>query len=222
METKEEDYETAVLIKNIQNKKYVLDYGYKFFASKGLGKSYRLKNTKTEINFIVHNSEIAYELMKKFEECKRTDKALDGIEVQLTMIPKGEHPETYFNTISKKNDQNNKKEHKMSSALKASIQKDEEIRNIPYFQRHTQDICNREGIVASDSPYISKEEIMRKEEKESRKKDISNKKFSSVLPKYPHNNNEGLDIVPIGNIEGFKFRDEDKKKWISKRGFQVY
>ena len=123
METKEEEYETAVLIKNIQNKKYVLDYGYKFFASKGLGKSYRLKNTKTEINFIVHNSEIAYELMKKFEECKRTDKALDGIEVQLTMIPKSEHPETYFNTINIKNDKNNQKEHKMSSALKASIQK---------------------------------------------------------------------------------------------------
>ena len=29
-------------------------------------------------------------------------------------------------------------------------------------------------------------------------------------------------LTPIGNIEGFQFRDEDKGKWISKRGFQVY
>ena len=66
MESKEE-FETAVLVKNIENKKQILDYGYRFLAGKGLGKTYRLQNTKTEINFIVNNSKVAYELMKKKE-----------------------------------------------------------------------------------------------------------------------------------------------------------
>ena len=224
MESKEE-FETAVLVKNIENKKQILDYGYRFLAGKGLGKTYRLQNTKTEINFIVNNSKVAYELMKHLEEGKQTNAALKDIEVQLTMIPKGATSETLYETIHTNNIQEknktNKKEHKMSAAMKASLLKDDEYRMIPYFERHTQDIASRAGIVSTDSPYISDIEIKRIEEKESRKKDISNQKFSSILPKFPHND-EGLDTTPIGNTEGYQFRGEDKSKWISKRGFQVY
>ena len=225
MESKEE-FETAVLVKNIANKKQILDYGYRFLAGKGLAKIYRLQNTKTEINFIVNNSKIAYELMKHLEEGKQTNAALKDIEVQLTMIPKGSTSETLYesaniNNIHDKN-KTNKKEHKMSSAMKASMLKDDEYRMVPYFERHTKDISSRAGCVSTDSPYVSELEIRRLEEKESRKKDISNKKFTSVLPKFPHNNNDGLDTLPIGNTEGYQFRGEDKSKWISKRGFQVY
>ena len=225
MESKEE-FETAVLVKNIANKKQILDYGYRFLAGKGLAKIYRLQNTKTEINFIVNNSKIAYELMKHLEEGKQTNAALKDIEVQLTMIPKGSTSETLYesaniNNIHDKN-KTNKKEHKMSSAMKASMLKDDEYRMVPYFERHTKDISSRAGYVSTDSPYVSELEIRRLEEKESRKKDISNKKFTSVLPKFPHNNNDGLDTLPIGNTEGYQFRGEDKSKWISKRGFQVY
>ena len=225
MESKEE-FETAVLVKNIANKKQILDYGYRFLAGKGLAKICRLQNTKTEINFIVNNSKIAYELMKHLEEGKQTNAALKDIEVQLTMIPKGSTSETLYesaniNNIHDKN-KTNKKEHKMSSAMKASMLKDDEYRMVPYFERHTKDISSRAGCVSTDSPYVSELEIRRLEEKESRKKDISNKKFTSVLPKFPHNNNDGLDTLPIGNTEGYQFRGEDKSKWISKRGFQVY
>ena len=221
MESKEE-FETAVLVKNIENKKSILDYGYRFLAGKGCAKSYRLQNSKTEINFIVENSDLAYELMKHFEVGKKTNNALKEIEVQLTMIPKGSSTETSYDfNNNTHNDKLNKKEHKMSAAMKASLLKDEEYRNVPYYHRHMQDICSKAGIVANDSPYITEEEKKRIEEKENRKKDISNKKFSSVLPKYPHNDND-KDTLPMGNIEGFKFRDEDKKKWISKRGFQAY
>ena len=226
MESKEE-FETAVLIKNISSKKVVLDYGYRFLAGKGYGKLYRLQNTKTDINFIVNNSKIAYELMKHFEEGKQNEKQLKDIEVQLTMIPKGSYSETNYEdmntnaTISNnKKGKDNKKEHKMSAAMKASLLKDEEYRMIPYFQRHTKDMVKAD-VVTMDSPYITDVEKRRIEEKESRKKDISNKKFTSVLPKYPHNN-DGLDTTPIGNTEGYQFRGEDKGKWISKRGFQVY
>lgn len=225
MESKEE-FETAVLVKNISNKKPILDYGYRFLAGKGYGKLYRLQNTKTEINFIVDNSKVAYELMKHFEEGKQTEKELKEIEVQLTMIPKGAYSEIYEgenNINASHNDKlkGNKKDHKISSTLKNLIQKDEDYHNLPYYQRHSSNLNSKAGIIAMDSPYVSKESILRFEEKESRKKDISDKKFTSVLPKYPHNN-EGLDTTPIGNIEGYQFRGEDKEKWIYKRGFQIY
>ena len=220
MESREEEFETAVLVKNIPSKKYILDLGYRFLASKGMGKSYRLRNSKTEINFIVHNSEIAYELMKYFEDEKQINNQLKEIEVQLTMIPKGSN-ETLNDEIND-NYKTHKNEHKISASIKAANQKDEDYRNVPYFQRHTQDISNKAGIVSTDSPYITSEEVRRIEEKESRKKDISNKKFTTSLPKYPHNDNAGLDTLPYGNIEAFQFRDENKKKWMSKRGFQVY
>ena len=226
MESKE-DYETAVLIKNVSDKKSVLNYGHVFLASKGYAKQYRLQNSKEEVNFIVHNSKIAYELMKHFEEGKKEESQLKDIDVQLTMIPKGSNSETLNNTIStnttNKDKKKKEKEKKISSSFKAAMQLDEEYRNIPYFIRHTKDITNRAvGIINMDSPYISIEEIRRIEEKESRKKDISDKKFNSVIPKQKFNYSEGLDITPIGNTEGFRFRDENKNKWISKRGFQVY
>ena len=227
MESKEE-FETAVLVKNIASKKQILDYGYRFLAGKGYGKLYRLQNTKTDINFIVDNSKIAYELMKHFEELKQDNKELKDIEVQLTMIPKGSYSETGYdnntnNSLSNINDKSkkNKNDHKISEAMKASIQKDDDYRNIPYYIRHTKDMAGLAGIISQDSPYISKEEIMRKEERESRKKDISNQKYTSVLPKYPQNN-DGLDTTPFGNIEAYQFRGENKEKWISKRGFRVY
>ena len=227
MEAKEE-FETAVLIKNVTDKKPILNYGYIFLTSKGYGKQYRLQNSQTEINFIVHNSKIAYELMKHFEEGKKEDKQLKDIEVQLTMLPKGSNSETMNNTISTNTSNSNmnkkrkEKEKKISSSLKAAMQLDDEYRNIPYFIRHTKDITDRAGVISMDSPYVSKEEIKRMEEKESRKKDISDKKFSSIIPKMKYKNNEGIDTTPIGNTEGFKFRSENKEKWISKRGFQVY
>ena len=225
MESKE-DYETAVLIENVSDKKSVLNYGHVFLASKGYAKQYRLQNSKEEVNFIVHNSKIAYELMKHFEEGKKEESQLKDIDVQLTMIPKGSNSETLNNTIStnttNKDKKKKEKEKKISSSFKAAMQLDEEYRNIPYFIRHTKDLTDRAGIIPQDSPYVSPEEIKRLEEKESRKKDISNKKFTSVTSKVKYNQNEGLDTTPIGNTEGFRFRNENKDKWISKRGFQVY
>ena len=225
MESKEE-FETAVLIKNVTDKKPILTYGHLFLTSKNYGKQYRLQNSKTEVTFIVHNSKIAYELMKHFEEGKNEDKQLSGIEVQLTMIPKGSSSDTLNHTISTNSSNNiqkgKEKGKKISASLKAAMQLDEEYRNIPYFIRHTKDLTDRAGIISQDSPYVSPEEIKRLEEKESRKKDISNKKFTSVTSKVKYNQNEGLDTTPIANTEGFRFRNENKDKWISKRGFQVY
>ena len=230
METKE-DFETAVLIKNVSYKKPILDYGYVFLASKNYAKMYRLQNSKTEVNFIVNNSKIAYELMKHFEEGKKENPDLKDIEVQLTMIPKGSS-DSLYNTISdnpsKDSNNLNKQKGKMqkiSASLKAAIQKEEDARNVPYFIRHTKDITDKAeqvGIITMDSPYTNPEEKKRKEEKDSRKKDISNKKFNTIIPKMKYNDNEGLDTTPIGNTKGFKFRNEDKNKWISKGGFQVY
>ena len=225
MEPKEE-FETAVLIKNVSDKKSILNYGYLFLTSKGYGKQYRLQNSKTEVNFIVHNSKIAYELMKHFEEGKKEEAYLKDIEVQLTMIPVGFTSESLNNTISTNTSHSNKKgkekEKKISASFQAAMKLDEEYRNIPYFIRHTKDLTGKAGVITMDSPYISIEEKKRMEEKESRKKDISDKKFSSIIPKPKYNNNEGLDTTPIGNTEGFRFRTENKEKWISKRGFQVY
>ena len=225
MESKEE-FETAVLIKNVSDKKTVLNYGHLFLTSKGYGKQYRLQNSKTEVNFIVHNSKIAYELMKHFEEGKKEEAYLKDIEVQLTMIPEGSSSETLNNTISTNASHSSKKgkekEKKISASFKAAMKLDEEYRNIPYFIRHTKDLRDKAGVINMDSPYISIEEIKRLEEKESRKKDISDKKFSSIIPKKKFKKDEGLDITPIGNTEGFKFRTENKDKWINKRGFQVY
>ena len=227
MEAKE-DFETAVLVKNVSDKKSILNYGHVFLASKGYAKQYRLQNSKEEVNFIVHNSKIAYELMKHFEEGKKEEIFLKEIDVQLTMIPKGTSSETLNNTTSistshsNMNKKKKEKEKKISSSFKAAMQLDEDYRNIPYYIRHTKDISGKAGVINVNSPYVSIEEIKRLEEKESRKKDISNKKFTSVIPKMKYNNNEGLDITPIGNTEGFKFRNENKDKWISKRGFQVY
>ena len=224
MESKEE-FETAVLVKNMESKKAILDYGYRFLAGKGYGKIYRLKNTKTEINFIVNNSTIAYELMKHFEEGKQLNKELKNIEVQLTMIPKGSNSDSSYDTTNAINNKNKSKEkgqHKMSAAFKASIQKDEEYRNLPYFIRHTKEVGDKAGVISMDSPYGREIEIQRLEEKESRKKDISNTQFTSVLPKYSYNKSDGLDLTPFGNIEDSRFRGENKKKWISKGGFQIY
>ena len=195
MESKE-DFETAVLIKNVTDKKPILNYGHSFLTGKGFGKLYRLQNSKNEVNFIVHNSKIAYELMKHFEEGKNEDKQLKDIEVQLTMIPKGSPSETLKNTIStntshsKLSKKGKEKEKKISPSLKAAMQLDEEYRNIPYFIRHTKDITDRAGVITMDSPYISIEEKRRIEEKESKNNaDNNNNNFETIKYIQSINNN---------------------------------
>ena len=58
--------------------------------------------------------------------------------------------------------------------------------------------------------------------KSKQKKSRCNTEYSKSTSKVKYNQNEGLDTTPIGNTEGFRFRNENKDKWISKRGFQVY
>ena len=93
--------------------------------------------------------------------------------------------------------------------------------NLIYVEKENRDDISDDELVA-ELNLIRAEITRRIEEKESRKKDISDKKFNSVIPKQKFNYSEGLDITPIGNTEGFRFRDENKNKWTSKRGFQVY
>jgi len=222
MEEKD-DFETSILIGNITNKKYVLDYGHKFLASKGLVKSYRLMNTKNSVNFIVQISSVAYELMKYFEEGKQNDKNLKDIDIELTILEKGSQSETFYDSINKHKfkDNSNNNKNKASKVLKQLIQKDDEVRNEPYFIRHTKDIAYQAGVISQDSPYKYLDMVKKMEEKESRKKDISSKKFNHVLSKYQPDDIKN-DNIPIGNIHDFKFRDEYKDKWIHKGGFQSY
>ena len=224
MESKKEEFETAVIVSNFSDKRLVLENGQKFLAMKGILKSYRLENSTSEIKFILTNSSVAYDLLKNFEELKISNKNLENIEVQLTMISRNAQISSTTNDFEKKEKKNNKQkfEPKIPSSLKESMQKDDEYYNAPYFHRHFQDISSKAGIISNDSPYITEEQKRRIEEKESRKKDISNVKFTNFLRK-PDNNDENIDLQPMGDFyNNFKFRDENKNKWVSKRGFQVY
>ena len=224
MESKKEEFETVVIVSNFTDKRSVLETGQKFLTMKGISKSYRLENSPSEIKFILTNSSVAYDLLKQYEELKISNKNFENIDVQLTMIPKNAEVPPITNNIEKNEKKNHKQkfEPKIPSSLKESMQKDDEYYNVPYFHRHFQDIASKAGIVSNDSPYITEEQRRRIEEKESRKKDISNVRFTNVLHK-PQYNDDDADLQPIGDAyNNFKYRDEDKKKWVSKRGFQVY
>ena len=224
MESKKEEFETVVIVSNFSDKHTILEHGQKFLAMKGISKSYRLENSPSNIKFILKNSSVAYDLLKKFEELKISDKNFENIDVQLTMVSKNSPITSTTDNFEKNEKKNNKPkfEPKIPSSLKESMQKDEEYYNAPYFHRHFQDISSKAGIVSNDSPYITEEQKRRIEEKESRKKDISKVKFTNVIHK-PQYNDDDLDLEPTGDFYNqFKYRDEDKNKWVSKRGFQVY
>ena len=102
MESKKEEFETAVIVSNFSDKRLVLENGQKFLAMKGILKSYRLENSTSEIKFILTNSSVAYDLLKKFEELKISNKNLENIDVQLTMISRNAQISSTTNDFEKK------------------------------------------------------------------------------------------------------------------------
>lgn len=230
-----EEFDSAVIVRNVRDKKLVLEFGKKYLLANGYGKKYRIENSQAAVKFIVNSSKIAYSLMKEFEQMKLNDENFSDIDVQFTMNNYekkrsnskemnynysygGEIGGAYSPRVKKVG--GGAKKRKNSPELITCILKDEEYDSVPYYHRHMLDISSKAGLMNRDSPYITEEELFRKQEREKRKGDISKQRFSiSTKIQYNdvYNRNE-----PFKDAKTHNFRPDNKDNWISKRGFKNY
>ncbi len=96
----------------------------------------------------------------------------------------------------------------------------------PYLTKETSKIINdfysHQKYVRNSSPYISEDEQRKFEEKENKKKFINKKGFFVSVGKYsmkPNYIQNYVQMTPSESPLNFKFRIENKNKWLTKKGF---
>ena len=96
----------------------------------------------------------------------------------------------------------------------------------PYLTKESSKIINdfysNQQFVRNSSPYISEHEQRKIEEKENKKKFLNKKGFFVSVGKYsmkPNYIQNYVQMTPSESPLNFKFRMENKNKWITKKGF---
>lgn len=94
-----------------------------------------------------------------------------------------------------------------------------------YSQITLRNIKEKAGVISTASPYKSLNEIIIEEEKQNRKKWISNKNFKLYVGKRSVNNPSRIrnyvQISPSIPPSNYLFRGVSKDKWIDNNGFKL-
>lgn len=211
--------ESVLVLTNFpENRKKVYEIAQNFLRENGLGKSYRIENTTDTIKFFMKNSKLCMELLKKFQEIKKVQKEYMNLDVKMEIIEPTEQEK-----IKQHKFLEFKSKQRKQSLKKRASDLDDEYRKMSYFQKHNRELIEKAkgNCVFKDGPYVTKEELDRIAEKESRKLDFDKKRlFKSCVHKKTAN--PKLDTLPVGNIGEHKFRDIKKEKWVSKYDFDKY
>ena len=100
--------------------------------------------------------------------------------------------------------------------------------DMSYIHRHMLDISSKAGIMRNDSPYIEEERAFRLREKNNYKKNICKERFNPYFSNATLVKNESrlipnyVNMTPSQPVNQFRFRPDNKSKWMSKKGFRLY
>lgn len=97
--------------------------------------------------------------------------------------------------------------------------------NLSYQRLHWQSISEKAGVITTDSPYVSEEDHMKKQNKENRKKWICQKNFNLFVGKATTNKSfmikNYVSKTPSNPPVLYNFREIHKNKWIDEKGFML-
>ena len=210
--------ETLLKITNVKNTKKLNEILKNFFKGKPKEKNYHIELKEQLINITLNNSNTGFELMKYLNKEKLKNNELKELKCTMEILNKNDSNNKNLNKkINKNEKERNEKIRKREKRSFTMREKLEKIKNIPKLP-----LAN---IISVSSPYLTEEERYKLEEKEKSKKNISKEKFVSYFGIATTRKEKGIknyvNLTPSLPVNQFKFRNEDKTKWVVKNNFKI-
>ena len=216
-----------VSIENYPSRNEILLFFNDFIINNKINSDYDIENSSNCIKIKFLESEIGYLFVQQFKKSISGNEFYKNISIKINEKQKKLKlkSKSTSNIFSKREKGNSHTTNNVNlSSLKNNISK---IIDNSYFHRHMLDISNKAGVITNSSPYMN---LLHKEyldKIESKKKWVCNKDFITSVGRAINNKNifvinNYVNITPSISPLLYKFRNENKKKWMSIKGFIPY
>ena len=213
---------TIVTIKNFPSRNEILLFFNKFIITNKINSDYKIENTSNCINLKFLESDIGYLFVEQLKKSIINNELYKNLSIKITEKQsklKSKSTSNIFFLI-------NKGIIPISNSSNLTLSRNK-ITDNSYYHIHMLDISKKAGVITNSSPYIN---FLHKEyldKIENKKKWVCNKDFITSVGRAENNKNifiikNYVNITPSNSPLLYKFRNENKTKWMSKKGFILY
>jgi hypothetical protein len=213
---------TIVTIKNFPSRNEILLFFNKFIITNKINSDYKIENTSNCINLKFLESDIGYLFVEQLKKSIISNELYKNLSIKITEKQSKLKSKSTSNIFSKRN----KGIIPISNSSNLTLSRNK-ITDNSYYHIHMLDISKKAGVITNSSPYIN---FLHKEyldKIENKKKWVCNKDFITSVGRAENNKNifiikNYVNITPSNSPLLYKFRNENKTKWMSKKGFILY
>ena len=213
---------TIVTIKNFPSRNEILLFFNKFIITNKINSDYKIENTSNCINLKFLESDIGYLFVEQLKTSIINNELYKNLSIKITEKQSKLKSKSTSNIFSKRN----KGITPISNSSNLTLSRNK-ITDNSYYHIHMLDISKKAGVITNSSPYIN---FLHKEyldKIENKKKWVCNKDFITSVGRAENNKNifiikNYVNITPSNSPLLYKFRNENKTKWMSKKGFILY
>ena len=213
---------TIVTIKNFPSRNEILLFFNKFIITNKINSDYKIENTSNCINLKFLESDIGYLFVEQLKKSIINNELYKNLSIKITEKQSKLKSKSTSNIFSKRN----KGIIPISNSSNLTLSRNK-ITDNSYYHIHMLDISKKAGVITNSSPYIN---FLHKEyldKIENKKKWVCNKDFITSVGRAENNKNifiikNYVNITPSNSPLLYKFRNENKTKWMSKKGFILY
>ncbi len=213
---------TIVTIKNFPSRNEILLFFNKFIITNKINSDYKIENTSNCINLKFLESDIGYLFVEQLKKSIINNELYKNLSIKITEKQRKLKSKSTSNIFSKRN----KGITPISNSSNLTLSRNK-ITDNSYYHIHMLDISKKAGVITNSSPYIN---FLHKEyldKIENKKKWVCNKDFITSVGRAENNKNifiikNYVNITPSNSPLLYKFRNENKTKWMSKKGFILY
>ena len=213
---------TIVTIKNFPSRNEILLFFNKFIITNKINSDYKIENTSNCINLKFLESDIGYLFVEQLKTSIINNELYKNLSIKITEKQRKLKSKSTSNIFSKRN----KGITPISNSSNLTLSRNK-ITDNSYYHIHMLDISKKAGVITNSSPYIN---FLHKEyldKIENKKKWVCNKDFITSVGRAENNKNifiikNYVNITPSNSPLLYKFRNENKTKWMSKKGFILY
>ena len=213
---------TIVTIKNFPSRNEILLFFNKFIITNKINSDYKIENTSNCINLKFLESDIGYLFVEQLKKSIINNELYKNLSIKITEKQSKLKSKSTSNIFSKRN----KGIIPISNSSNLTLSRNK-ITDNSYYHIHMLDISKKAGVITNSSPYIN---FLHKEyldKIENKKKWVCNKDFITSVGRAENNKNifiikNYVNITPSYSPLLYKFRNENKTKWMSKKGFILY
>ena len=205
-----------VNIEKFPSRNEIITFINNFIINNKINSNYEIGNFSDVIKINFADKNVGYLFMKEFKKSFQNNELYKNVLINIT-----EKKSNFYNSKSTSN---------IFLKSKSRLYKkynDSNIFDNSYFHRHMLDISKKAGVIRNSSPYMSLEHREYIEKLQNKKHWVSDRDFITSVGR-PINNKKIFIIQNYVSLTPsippllYKFRNENKKKWITSKGFKLY